>query len=506
MPKFKSYNQDQLTLPINIKDYLPKKHICFAINDIVENLDISSIEQTYSENGAPAYHPKMLIKIMFFSYTRGIRSSRKIEELTAENLVYRYLSANQQPDHGTINLFRQLHLINLENIFVQIVRLCDELKIIDPTDISIDGTIFVANASKKATHNQESITKLKKKIKDILIEAENIDDQENKQYGKNHGYNEMPEKLQDPKTRQEKIKQLQNNLNKLEIAEQNIKDKQQTAKTSQDQALSRNKTSNTTDSDANLMKLKSGKVYKPAYNGQIATSNQIILAYDIVNDESNSLLPMIERAENNTEKKVEKVKADAGYFSKHNLTKINKKQIDAYIPDQRKSIEENQEKNNEIPEYDRRNFTYDKNKNEFICPQNQHLSFIKIDKKIKKYIGTNCSNCPVKAKCTKGKNRYINYDPELEQLKKTMREKLNTKDGKAKYLERMSDVEPVFGNILYNQKANNFLCRGKPKIKIEFGLICIAHNLIKISNWIKKTNKNIKEIQLNTLMRLPTIA
>ena len=71
---------------------------------------------------------------------------------------------------------------------------------------------------------------------------------------------------------------------------------------------------------------------------------------------------------------------------------------------------------------------------------------------------------------------------ELEQIKTEMREKLNSEKGKAKYLERMSDVEPVFGNIIYNQKANNFLCRGKPKVKIEFGLSCIAHNLVKISN------------------------
>ncbi|MFH1233280.1 MAG: IS1182 family transposase [Patescibacteria group bacterium] len=507
MPKFKLYNQNQsMLLPPNVKDCLPAYHICHAINDVVDNLDISCIEQTYSENGAPAYNPRMLIKIMFFSYIRGIRSSRKIEELAVENIVFRYLSANQQPDHGTINLFRKSHLENLEKIFAQIVRLCDGLKIIDPTDISIDGSVFKANASRKATHGQEEIDKLKKKIRKMLEEAENIDRQEDKKYGEENGYNEMPERLKDPKTRQEEIKRLLNKLSKLETADQAIKEKQQTAETSQDKILSKNKTSNTTDPDANLMKLKIGKVYKPAYNGQIATSNQIITAYDIVEDEPNSLLPMIELAENNTGKKVEKVKADSGYFSKQNITDINEKQIDAYIPDQRKAMEENQERNNEIPKYDRRNFAYNKDKDEFICPQNQCLPLVRTDQGTKKYIGTNCSCCPVKTKCAKGKNRYISYDPELEQLKTTMREKLNTKEGKAKYLGRMSDIEPVFGNIIYNQKANNFLCRGKPKVKIEFGLACIAHNLVKISNWIKKEKKNIKEMQLNTLMRLPATA
>ncbi len=285
------------------------------------------------------------IKIMFFSYARGIRSSRKIEEMAFENIVFRYLSANQQPDHGTINLFRKTHLENLENIFTQIVRLCDGLKIIDPTDISIDGSIFRASASKKATHDQEEIDKLKKKIRKMLEEAEEIDKQEDEEYGKEHGYNEMPEKFKDPKTRQKEIKRLTEKLNKLETAEQTIKEKQQAAKTKKEKDRKRNTTYNTTDPDANLMKLKIGKAYKPAYNGQIATNNQIILAY-----------------------------------------------------------------------------------------------------------------------------------------------------------------EPVFGNIACNQKANNFLCRGKPKVKIEFGLACIAHNLVKISNWIKKEKKEIKNLQLDALMRLPATA
>ncbi len=514
MPKFKSYNQNQLMLlPPDIRDCLSKDHICFVINDIVDNLDISCIERTYSENGAPAYNPVMLIKGIFFAYTRGIRSSRKIEELATENLVFRYLFANQCPDHGTINLFRKSHLVDLENIFVQIVRLGRDLKITDPTDISIDGTILGANASKKATHDQEEITKLKKRIRDILREAENIDKQEDEIYGKDHGYNEMPENLKDPKTRKEKIKQSLDKLKKLEKAEQTIKEKQQAAKNSEEKKLSKNRTTNTTDPDANLMKLKNNDKCKPGYIGQIATNNQIILAYDIVDNEQNSFLQTIKHVEKNIKQKVKTVKADAGYFSKKNMDGINKKQIDAYIPDQRKLIEENQEKNNEMSEYDRRNFTYNESKDEFICPQNQCLPLVRIDKGTKKYIGINCGNCPVKDKCTKGKNRHINYNPKLEQFKTEMRKKLNTEKGKAKYLERMSDVEPVFANIVYNQKANNFLCRGKPKVKTEFGLACIAHNLVKISNWMKNEKKKIKElqldaqkIQLNILMRLPATA
>ena len=500
MPKFKEYSQNQtMLLPPNITDWIPKDHQCFVINEIVNKLNISCVENTYSDQGASAYNPRMLVKIIFYSYTKGIRSSRKIEDMSQENIVYRYLSANQFPDHGTINLFRKNHLKELENLFAQIVILCDGLGIIDPSDISIDGSIFKANASKKSSYDQATITKLKKKIGEILQEAEEIDQEEDKKYSDKRGYSEMPEKLKDPETRTKEIERLQEKLRKLEEADKIIEEKQGKAKTKTEKELNRNKTHNITDPDAKLMKMKKGKTYDPAYNGQIATSNQIILAYDVTDDgvDTKLLIPMIKKTENNTKQKVEKAKADSSYFSKDNIEKIEEKEIDAYIPDKAKAREERQERNNEIPKYDKRNFKYDEEKDEFICPQGKRLRLVRTDQGTKKYLCSDCPNCSVKSQCIKGKNRYLNHNPQLEKYKSEMREKLNSKEGKNKYLERMSDVEPVFGNIIYNQKAGNFLCRGKPMTKIEFGLSCLSHNLVKISNWIKKNN-----IQLETLTKL----
>ena len=501
MPKFKEYSQSQtMLLPPNIMDWIPEDHQCFVINEIVDKLNISCVEDTYSNQGASAYDPRMFVKIIFYSYVKGIRSSRKIEDLTHENIVFRYLSANQFPDHGTINLFRKDHLKDLENLFAQIVMLCDGLGIVNLADISIDGSIFKASASKKSTYDQEAITKLKKKIGEILREAEEIDKEEDKKYGERRGYSEMPEKLKDPETRTKEIERLQKKMRKLEEADQAIKEKQARAKTKTEKELTRNKTHNTTDPDAKLMKMKKGKTYQPAFNGQIATSNQIVLAYDVTDDgvDTKLLHPMIEKTENNTEQKVKTVKADASYFSKSNIEKIEEKEIDAYIPDQDKAREERQERNNEVPKYDRRNFKYDEEKDEFICPQGERLRLAFTEKERKKYICSDCSNCTFKSECTKGKNRSIYFDRQLEKYKTEMREKLNSKDGKNKYLERMSDVEPVFGNIIHNQGAGYFLCRGKPMVKIEFGLSCLAHNLVKISNWIK----NNKNGQLETSTKL----
>jgi transposase len=506
MPKFKDYNQNQsMLLPPNIRDWLPSDHICFIINDVVNNLDISCVKSTYSDKGSPAYSPQMLVKVLFYSYTQGIRSSRRIEQATQENIVHRYLSANQQPDHGTINLFRKNHLTDLENLFAQIVILCDGLNIIDPTDISIDGTVIKANASKKKTYTSEEIIKLKKKIREILNEANQIDEEEDKKFGNKRGYNQMPDKLKDPETRQKEIKRLQEKMKQLKHAEEKINEKQKQAKTGEEKRLSRNTTHNTTDPDAKLMKMKKGKSYQPAYNAQIATNNQIILSCDVTDDgnDNKQLLPMIEKTENTTGKQIDKVKADAIYFSKDNIGEVDQKEIDAYIPDQQKALEERQERNNAVPKYDRRNFKYDKQKNEFICPQGKRLHFVRIDKEYHKYICSDCGNCPVKTQCVKGKNRQLHIDWQFEKLKAKMRKKLNSKLGKNKYLERMSDVEPPFGNIIYNQGAGHFLCRGRPMVKTEFGLSCIAHNLVKIANWIRK-DKN--KTQFDTLMRLPAVA
>lgn len=511
MPNFKIYNQNQpMLLPLNIKDCIPKDHICFVINDAIEKLDITSIENTYSEKGSSAYSPRMVLKIMFYAYTQGVRSSRKIEAKLYEDCVFRFLSANQQPDHGTISLFRKKHLSDLENIFAQIVLLCEGLGMIDPANISIDGSKYKANASRNKTHALEDIVKLKKKIRQILKQAENIDQEENKKYGDKRGYNQMPERLIDPKTRQKEIEQLKQKLLKSDQAQNTIKTKQGNASTKKEKKLSKNTTYNFTDPDANLMPMKESKSFKPAFNGQIATSKQVIVSYDLTDDatDTNSLLPMIEKTEKITKKKVKTAKADSAYFSKNNIEGLVKKDIDAYIPDQRKTEEERQERENRIPKHDRRNFKYDPKKDEFICPQDKRLLYSNTSKGARRYICSECSNCFLRTKCAKDKNRQIQVDWKIEKYKQEMRLKLNSKKGKQKYLERFGDVEPVIGNIKSNQGMREFLCRGKPMALIEFGLTCTAHNLVKIFNYLKKTNnnlQNLQNLQLNTLTRVRAV-
>lgn len=507
MPKFKFYSQRQsMLLPPSLADCLTDNHLCFVINDIVDNLDLSAIMKTYSDNGAPAYDPRLMTKILFYGHTQGIRSSRKIENRLNEDIAYRFLAANQLPDHGTISRFRKTHLSALKEIFPQIVVLANGLGMIDPSNVSLDGTKCQADASRDALFDQSEIDKLKQKFADIFAEAEAIDAEEDKLFGDSVGYNVVPKHLADPKKRKKAIEEMKRKLKKLATAEKNIRDKQAKAKNAEEKGLRKNSTSNTTDPDSNLMKMKDG-AFKMGYNAQFTSSRQIITAYDLNNDPTDvaSLPAMIEETEKNTGKKVRTIKADSGYFSLANLEFCEDNQINAYIPDDRKASEERQERNSEIPKYDRRNFHYDKINDRFICPAGKSLKFAGQEKNgTRKYVGKECGNCPRQAQCTKGKNRGIQINFKLKDITEAMRGKLNTDEGKRIYMERLSEIEPVNANIKYNQQFTRFLCRGKPTALIELGLASTAHNLVKIFNWIKKNNRSRNEIQWNSLMRLRT--
>lgn len=515
MPKFKEYDQGQIMLlPPDIRDIIPTDHICYVINDVVDNIDLSIVEDTYSNGtnvgGASAFSPRMIIKAIFYAYSQGIRSSRLIEKKCREDLVFRYLCAGVYPDHSTINLFRKKHLVNLENLFSQIVILCGQMNMSDFSDISIDGTIFKASASKKNTFNREEIAKWRKRMKKILKEANRIDKKENKKYGAERGYDQLPARLADPKTRKKEIARLMDKMNRLEMADEKIVEKQEKVKneTALVKKGSMHNNHNIVDNDANLMKLKNTKAVRPSYNGQIATSNQIITAYDVTDEaiDEPSLNVMIEKSKSNTKQDVKTVKADCGYWSKKNMEKLENTEIDAYIPDRRKSFEEKGMRDGTLNKYHRNYFKYNEERDEFICPEGKvlKLKIINRDKNDRdkvvnqRYFCDDCEKCKVKSKCTEAKSKQICVDWKLEEYKKTMRIKLNTKEGKQKYLERMSDVEPVFGNIKHNQKMENFFCRGKTMVKTEFGLTAIAHNFVKIANWIKKNN-NRK--QFDNLMR-----
>ena len=193
---FKKYDQkQQFLLPLNLESFVSEDHISRVINDLFDTVDISAIESTYSEEGCPAYHPRLLLKILFYGYLINIRSSRKIDAMTQTDTAFMYLAAMQKPDFHTICRFRSAHLDSIKEIFSQIVILCKGMGLIGSC-ISIDGTKVKASASPRQSKSSDAI---EKEIDKILRESIEVDEHEDEIYGDSTPY-QMPKELVDKNT------------------------------------------------------------------------------------------------------------------------------------------------------------------------------------------------------------------------------------------------------------------------------------------------------------------
>ena len=459
---FKRYDQkQQFLLPLNLEEFVSENHISRVLNDLIDVVDISAIESTYSENGCPAYHPRLLLKILLYGYLINIRSSRKIEEMTETDTAFMYLAAMQKPDFHTICRFRSTHLDSIKEIFSQIVMLCKGMGLIG-SSISIDGTKVKANASPKQSKSSDAI---EKEIDKILKESIETDEREDQIYGDSTPY-KMPEELVDKKYRLEKIKAAKKKMDEEKLKKVNI-----------------------TDPDAKIMKHKDGSK-KPSYNCQVAVDEkeQIIVAADLVDEENDlhQIEPMIENVKETLGYKPTTVLADAGYFSYDNVQFLQDEEIDAYIPDNFYEVE----KRGKTKKFRKLLFTYDEKKDCYYCPAALEIPFTRIQKRENEPY---CSLCVLKDACTDSKNRTITRDPR-EHLMEDMRAKLNTEEGTEQYQKRMCTVEPVFGQMKQDRGFREFLLRGKRKTKIEFLMMCTMHNIKKIVDFMKRKGKSLKEI------------
>jgi transposase len=467
---FKRYDQkQQFLLPLNLEEFVSEDHISRVLNDLINVVDISAIESTYSENGCPAYHPRLFLKILFYGYLINIRSSRKIDDMTQTDTAFMYLAAMQKPDFHTICRFRSTHLDSIKEIFSQIVTFCKEMGLIG-SSISIDGTKVKANASLRQSKSSDAI---KKEIDKILRESIETDELEDEIYGDSTPY-QMPEELVDKKYRLEKIKAAKKKMDEEKLKKVNI-----------------------TDTDAKIMKHKDGSK-KPSYNCQVAVDEkeQIIVAADLVDEENDlhQIEPMIENVKETLGYKPNVVLADAGYFSYDNVKFLLDEEIDAYIPDNFYEVE----KRGKTKKFRKSLFTYDEKKDCFYCPAAFEIPFTRIQKRedepdLRYYVCKYCSLCVLKNACTESKNRTISRDPR-EYLMEDMRAKLDTDEGTEQYQNRMSTVEPVFGQMKQNRGFREFLLRGKRKTRIEFLMMCTVHNIKKIADFMKREGKNLKEI------------
>lgn len=465
MAKFKPYLKDQLMLlPNSIDDYVPESHLARLVSRVVEQLNTSDIENKYSELGQNTYHPRILIKLLFYGYAIGERSGRMIARRTETDTAYIYLAQMYKPDFRTINDFRKNHLEELSRYFVDIVRLCKELGMIKIGQINIDGTKMKANAANRLTKKREDyekwLKKIDQKIKDILEEAGRIDAEEDALYGDTRG-DELPEDINS----EEKIKE------KLARVIGQFKDNKEKI--------------NLTDQDARFMKGGNGRI-DTNYNCQIATDeNQLIVGSNVLTEANDrgALQPMVEVVEEALQEPVKELAADSGYSSYDNYEYLAQSKKTGYIPDQNFNRIQRQQ----YPKYHEENFKYDKGKDGYICPEGKTLIPYKTrrsntgNRKWRQtiYKASDCQTCQNKRLCTKQPQRTIVREDRRIFLEQ-MRERLFSPGGREKYKKRLYTTEPVFGNLKHNLGYRYFLLRTLKKVKGEFKLMCIGHNLKKM--------------------------
>jgi transposase len=482
MKIFRGYEQSQeFLLPPSLDEFIIQDHEVRIINDVVNRLDLSGIRDKYNGGGAPAYDPAMMLKVLIYAYSLGIYSSRKIVQELKTDTAFMYLSAMQCPDFRTFCLFRSSNTEVLPEIFVQVVRLCASLGMVKLGHIAIDGTKLKANASVRRSLRKDEvereIERVKSEIKGIIKVSEAIDKEEDEQYPDGDG-SEMPKDLQDKEYRLKKLKEAQELLEKEKLHKINL-----------------------TDPEARLMKNKQHRI-EPAYNVQVAVDaqDQIIVATDVIQQSADyeGFQKMLQQTQENLGRFPDQVSADSGYFTYDNLEYADRVGVDAFIPDNMLRWLEKQTDSEK--RYDKSNFQYDVCQDAYICPEGKLLNrYSKAKYKGKSvilYRGRLCADCEAKNKCTHARSRIIWRDGR-ESLVLQMREKLRSEHGRQTYLRRMYTVEPVFGDMKWNRNKRATNLRGLARVRVDFLLMCTAHN-------IRKLIKRIHQAALSLPLSKPT--
>jgi transposase len=327
--KFKEYRQHQVMLmPPSLDDKIPQDHLARYIDKVVDELDIKDIADSYSDLGCHAYHPQMLIKVILYGYCIGIRSSRRIQKEIREDLIFMWLAGMQEPDFRTISDFRKDRIKDIRKLFNQVLEICYKLGMVQCGKISIDGTKIEANSSRnKITYRkklEKSKARFEEKIDEIMKEAADIDDEEDRLYGDKDGYSldhgytseeikEAMKKLQREKKKAEE---------KLAVVDEKL----------ERMGEDRNSFGNT-DKDATLMLMKNDSL-GVGYNVQMATENQVIVGFGVYQDRADThlLQPMIAEVEHNLGMTPAVIMADKGYCSEKNYEYLACRGMKAAIP------------------------------------------------------------------------------------------------------------------------------------------------------------------------------
>ncbi len=500
---FKAYQQHQgMLLPPSLDELISQGHPVRIVNQVMDKINIDPLLKKYKGGGSSSFHPRMLLKVLVYSYINNTYSSRKIEAALKENIHYMWLSGMNTPDHNTINRFRSERLKEvLRQVFTQVVILLAEQGLLNIKELYTDGTKIEADANRYTFVWGNAIKTSKERIKKQLAELW--------QYAQKIAAAELPDtdptsfdKIDAGKIEQT-IEQINEALKDKPVSKE-VKQKLNYAKKnwssnlkkyeSQGKILNGRSSYSKTDHDATFMRMKEDHMgngqLKPGYNFQISTNNQYIVNYSLhqTTADTTTLQEHTELYKKQYNQLPGVITADAGYGSEQNYQYLNDNQIDNYVKYNYFDKDQSGKGDKKYP-FKADTLYYNPGQDHYICPMGQQMQNIGthqtktktgFTQTIHSYQATNCNGCPLRGACHKSKgNRVIEVNHNLNQYKEQVRENLNSEQGIYHRKKRPCDVEPVFANIKNNHHFKRFMLRTKPKVEVEAGLLALAHNLRK---------------------------
>ena len=446
MSNFRNFDRDTaFLLPPSINDWLPEKHLARFIVEVIDGLDLRAMSNSYRGSGSASYHPKLLLAILVYGYATGVFSSRKLERATYNSVAFRFIAANEHPDHDTIATFRRRFLKEIEALFVQVLLLAREMGVLKMGTVALDGTKIHANASRHSAWSYEHAGKIEAQLKaevvELMAKAEAADKAD------------LPDGMSIPDElarREERLQKIAEARVKIEARAKERFEREQAeyqAKLAAREA--KQKTTgkkpggkppappvegplptdqiNLTDEESRIMPV-SGGGFEQCYNAQavVAAGSMLVVANDVTQapNDKQQLEPMLAKTGALPEElgKSETLLGDNGYFSEANVKACEAAKIEPLLAMGRDSHHPSlSERFAEAPP----------------APENP---------------------TPVEA----------------------MAHRLQTPEGKKLYAQRKCIPEPVFGIVKSVLGFRQFLLRGLDKVKGEWNLVTMAWNLKRI--------------------------
>ena len=497
MARYKSYSHDKITKEIAFEEKILPGTIEYTINEMVEHAIDTSCFATHYKNditGAPAYDPKVLLKIVLYAYSQGIVSSRRIAKCCRDDMKCIALAGGAEPHFTTIANFISSMGGEIEKIFRDILAVCDELGLIGKNVFALDGCKLPSNASKEWSGTRADFERKREKIAEEIARLK-----------KRRGSAEETDK--EIREREER------SLEKLAAKQKKLDD---WLAEYDDKIGKRGKPikSNVTDNESAKMKTSHGVIQ--GYDGvaMVDQKHQVSVYAEVFGEaqEQDLLEPMIEKTKEEFRSiggpdnifEQTKLLADAGFHTEENMKKLAEEGIDAYVADNRfrqrdprfaSAQRHKPVAAKKVGRFKPRDFIYDRNKRSCLCPAGNKLylknrNFVVDGRRAVCFQArsTDCRTCPLRGQCLRNENqktsRQVYFFEETEEKNENFTEKMIRKidsyKGRILYGFRLGIVETVFGHIKNNLGLLRFTLRGKLKVDIQWKLFNIVHNIGKI--------------------------